>query len=442
MITENHVMIAIVGRPNVGKSTLFNKLVGRRQAIVYNEPGVTRDRHVSVGTYRDRKFTLVDTGGYCPGQVDQITGQIRRQSEIAIRQAEAILFVMDAREGVNPLDYDILKHLRESAKAIYGVVNKIDGVDANQLYEFYRLGVPRLFCVSSEHNTGLSELLDALYPTMSPTVSEAAQTPATEEAVVRVVVLGRPNAGKSTLINTLLKEERVIVSDVAGTTRDAIDLEVAYKQRPYVFVDTAGIRKRGRVKHGVEQYSVLRAQSALARSDVALLMIDGEDGITEQDTKIAGMILEAGRGAVLLINKSDRLTPLQRAEIERRIQVQFTFMRYVPAVFLSALKGVGINRMFQQISAVFTGLNKRVSTGALNRFFSGVVKRRSPPIYKGRPLRLYYITQSGVSPPTFSLFASAPSGLPDAYTRYIENQLRDAFGFVGTPVRIQTKAHH
>ena len=422
-------VISIVGRPNVGKSTLFNKLVGKRKAIVQDEPGITRDRNEAVCHYRDRQFTLIDTGGLLLHSKEPLAEQVRKQSEIAIEQSDHILFLMDAREGITPVDQEVHDLLRKSGKPIYYVINKTEGKGAQGVSEFYELGVSPLYPISSEHNQGLSELLDALYPHLAPAEEEK------KVEAPRIVVLGRPNVGKSTLINAILKENRLVTSDIPGTTRDTIDTWVTYEDKRYLFIDTAGIRKRGKVSYGVEQYSVSRAKTALEKSDIALIVLDGEEGITEQDTKIAGMTIEGGRGAILLVNKSDLLKE-GKARIQDQLSVRFPFIHDPQLAFISALQGEGLDRVFERIDAVYKGLNTRVTTGDLNRFFEKVTESHPPSIYKGRQIRLYYITQAAVRPPTFILFANAPAGVPEHYLRYIENQLRAAFDFTGAPIRM------
>lgn len=423
-------IISIVGRPNVGKSTLFNKLVGKRKAIVQDEPGITRDRNEALCRYRNRQFTLIDTGGLLLHSKEPLAEQVRKQSEIAIEQSDYILFLMDAREGITPVDREIHDLLRKSGKPIYYVINKTEGKGAEGLNEFYELGISPLYPISSEHNRGLSELLDALYPHLAPEEEEAEQVPAP-----RVVVLGRPNVGKSTLINAILKEERLVTSDIPGTTRDTIDTWVTLNDKRYLFIDTAGIRKRGKVAYGVEQYSVSRAKTALEKSDIALLVLDGEEGITEQDTKIAGMIMEEGRGAILLVNKSDLLKE-GKERIKDQLSVRFPFIHDPQLAFISALEETGLERVFEKIDSVYKGMHTRVTTGDLNRFFEKIAESHPPPIYKGKPIRLYYITQAGIRPPTFVLFANAPTGVPEHYLRFIENQLRATFDFTGAPIRL------
>lgn len=433
-------VIAIVGRPNVGKSTLFNKLVGRRKAIVQDTPGLTRDRNDALCTYRLRQFTLMDTAGFLPpasrekNAGETLAAQVRWQSQIAIEQSDVILFMTDARSGILPLDQEIHAILRKSGKPVYCVVNKTEGGGRQWLSEFYALGVPSLYPISSEHNEGLSDLLDALYPHFAPIPDEAPP-----KKWPRISVMGRPNVGKSTLINTLLRENRMVTSDIPGTTRDAIEVPLRYGEKDYTLVDTAGIRRRGKVEYGPEQYSVARAREALKETDLALLLIDGQEGATEQDTKIAGMILQEGKGIVLLINKSDQLDAAGRARLADQMTVWFPFLYDPPIEYVSALQGMGIEAIFARIDAVYEGLNTRVSTGDLNRFFEKVTQAHPPPLYRGRPIRLYYITQAAVSPPTFVLFANAPVGVPDHYLRYLENQLRSTFGFTGAPLRMRLR---
>jgi GTP-binding protein len=428
-------VVAIIGRPNVGKSTLFNKLVGKRKAIVQDMPGVTRDRNEALGHYRDRQFTLIDTGGLLPESKEEMATQVRRQSEIAIEQADYLLFIMSAREGVTPIDRSIHDLLRKSGKPVYYVVNKAEGRGVERLNEFYELGVAPLYPISAEHNEGLSDLLDALYPHMAPEEDQK------EIEAPKVVVLGRPNVGKSTLINTLLREERLVTSDVPGTTRDTIDSWVTYRDKRYLFIDTAGIRRRGRIESGVEQYSIARAKEALERAEIALLLIDGVEGITEQDSKIAGLIIEKGKGSIVLINKWDLAKKDEKAKerLLNQIALRFRFITDLQYAFISAREREGIGQIFPLIDTVYQGYVQRVSTGDLNRFFERITESHPPPVYKGKRVKLYYITQAGVCPPTFVLFANAPKGVPDHYLRYIENQLRETFGFTGTPIRIRLR---
>lgn len=428
-----HPIISIVGRPNVGKSTLFNKLVGKRKAIVQDLPGITRDRNEALCHYRDRQYTLIDTGGLIPDTRETLPEQVSRQSKTAIALSDIVLFLMDVREGITPVDLALHKLLRKSGKPITYVINKIEGKGKDGLGEFYKLGVSTFYPVSAEHNEGLSDLLDALYPHMSPTEETAA------DEGPKVVVLGRPNVGKSTLINALLKEDRLVTSEIPGTTRDTIDTWVSFREKKYLFIDTAGIRRRGKIRHGVERFSLSRTNSAIERCDIALLLIDGVEGITELDTKIAGLIIEAGRGLILLINKSDLFEPEGKDRIKHQEEFRFPFMHDLQKEYISALKETGLENIFQKIEEVYKGYTNRVTTGDLNRFFKRVTDSHPPPLHKGRTIHLNYITQAAIRPPTFVLFANAPSGLPEHYLRYIENQLRKSFPFNGVPIRLKLK---
>ena len=427
-------VIAIIGRPNVGKSTIFNKLVGRRKAIVQDEPGITRDRNEALCRYRDREYILVDTGGMLADSDVAFSEPVQRQSEKAIASADVILFVLDVLDGVTPVDAAVQNLLRKSEKPVYHVINKTEGKGQQRLDEFYALG-GTLYPISSEHNIGLSDLLDVLYPHFVPISEDAPREgPA-------VVLLGRPNVGKSTLINAILKEDRLLTSDIAGTTRDTIDALVTYADKQYLFIDTAGIRKPGKVVWGVEQYSVSRAKSAIKRANIVLLLMDGDEGITEQDTKLAGIVIEAGRGMILLVNKSDLIKKKEGGEkqIEGQLLKRFPFVSDLQTMYISALEGKGISRLFQKIDKVYEGYTTRVTTGDLNRFFEKIVKNNMPSMHKGKPVHLYYITQIGISPPSFVIFTNNPKGVQENYLRYLQNQLRAAFGFQGVPIQIKLK---
>jgi len=429
-------VIAIIGRPNVGKSTLFNKLTGMRKAIVQDLPGVTRDRNEGFCTYRDRQFTLIDTGGLLSDTSASFSEAIHRQSELAIDEADIVLFMMDAREGVTAEDHAVQTLLRKSGKLTYTIINKTEGKGAALVDEFYELGADRLFAISSEHNIGLSDLLDELYPHLAPLDVESTET------VPKVVLIGRPNAGKSTLINTILKEERLLTSDIAGTTRDTIDTPVKRNNKDYIFIDTAGIRRRGKIEWGVEQYSISRAKGALKRSNVALLLLDSSEGITEQDTKIAGMVIEQGKGLILIVNKSDLFAgdEERREQIERQFSFRFSFVHDLPKIYVSALTGKGMTRLFKKIDEVFDAYTKRVPTGELNRFFERVVQKHPPASYKGKAINLFYITQVGTAPPSFVIFCNISAGVTDQYLRFVQNQLQETFAFRGVPVRVKVRA--
>jgi GTP-binding protein len=423
-------IIAIVGRQNVGKSTLFNKLVKRRTAIVHDLPGVTRDRHEAVCSYRGRSFTLIDTGGFAPDPNEAM--DVETQSTKAIDEADHILFLMDAKDGLTPLDETLFDRLRRSQRPIYIVINKTEGGGIRSLNEFYKLGHEPLYPISAEHNQGLSDLLDALYPLLSP------QEDILTTAIPKIVVLGRPNVGKSTLINTLLEEERLVTSPIPGTTRDAIDTHVTFLGKPYLFIDTAGIRKRGKVAHGVEQYSVGRAKEALERADIALLLLDGGEGIMEQDTKLAGIILNAHRGLIPLINKSDLLDVEQKEKLQGQLDRRFPFLKGLEIGFISGKMGVGIDTIFKKVEIVYERFSARISTSDLNQFFEQLIERQPPPSVKGKRVRIYYATQAATAPPTFVLFVNTTEIL-DSYIQYVENRLRVKFGFTGVPVKIQLR---
>jgi len=427
-------VVAIVGRPNVGKSTLFNKLFGKRKAIVQDEPGITRDRNEALCQYRDREYILVDTGGMLSEPDASFAESVQIQSEKAIAEADVVLLMMDGREGLTPVDEAVCDIVRRSQKPVYHVINKTEGKGNLRIDEFYKLG-ENLHLISSEHNQGLSDLLDVLYPHFAPIADKAPQEGPT------VVLLGRPNVGKSTLINAVLKEERLLTSEIAGTTRDTIDTWVKRDGKNFLFIDTAGIRKRGKVVWGVEQYSVSRAKSAIKRAEIVLLLVDGDEGVTEQDTKLASMVFEAGRALILLVNKSDLMNQKEagRARIEQQLRFRFPHVTDLPVLYISALERKGIARLFKKIDAVNTGYHFRVTTGDLNRFFEKMLKTNPPPMYKGKALHLYYITQVATRPPAFVIFTNAPKGVPANYLRYIQNKLRSAFGFEGAPIKIKLR---
>jgi len=440
MAIEKRPVIAIIGRPNVGKSTLFNKLYGRRKAIVHDLPGVTRDRNEVLCSYRERGFILIDTGGLDFRMDDPMAFQA--QSKKAVEEADILLFLMNAQEGLTPADEEVYAFVRTSGKPVYLLINKTEGNGMNQLNEFYKLGVP-LYPISAEHNHGLSDLLEMLYPYFFPEDENLAQTQLNENLQIpKIVVLGRPNVGKSTLVNTLLQEDRLVTSDIPGTTRDSIDTEVLYEGRRYLFIDTAGIRKRGKVIYGVEQYSVGRSKEALDRADIALLLIDGVEGVTEQDTKIAGMIVGANRGLILLVNKADILPEEKREALESQMDRYFPFLKFMKKLeihYISARTGEGVALIFNKAQSIFERFHARISTGDLNRFFEKLIEMRPPPATRGgKHTRLYYITQALTGPPTFILFSNTLE-ISDAYLQYIENRLREKFGFAGVPIRMKLR---
>ena len=430
-------LVAIIGRPNVGKSTLFNKILGVKTAIVDDVPGVTRDRNYADASYRERKFRLVDTGGLDLSASDGMLSLIRRQSELAIAEADILMFILDGRAGLTPPDHEVVKLLRGVTKPIFYVINKIDTPKVEPLIaDFYQLGKDELYAVSAEHGIGVSELLDALYPLLPPadTAGEIAQLP-------RIAIVGRPNVGKSTLINAVLGEERVVVSDVPGTTRDPIDSLVTHNGKRYVFTDTAGIRRRGRIDRGIEGYSVLRSLRAIGRSDVAVLLLDGVEGVTEQDTKIAGAILKQGRACALLVNKWDlRAGDAEaRKEYEREFNRRFPFLTWAPVFYGAAAKPDSLRQLFPQIDEAYGSFTKRVPTGQLNQFLQELLITHPLPVRKGKPSKVTksaFMTQVATKPPVFALFVGHPQDITPSYLKFLESRLRETYGFSGTPIRI------
>jgi len=429
-------IVAIVGRPNVGKSTLFNKIAGRRIAIVEDTPGVTRDRIYADGEWLNRTFTMVDTGGIEPYSEDIILSQMRRQAELAMETADVIVFVCDAKEGVTPADHDVAQMLRQTKKPVILAVNKIDHVKyMDHLYDFYALGMGDPIAVSAGQGLGIGDLLDAVvahFPEDAPPADE-------EEHVISIAVLGKPNVGKSSLVNRLLGEERSIVSDIAGTTRDSIDSILTYEGRTYRLIDTAGIRRKRAVEdESIERYSVIRALAAVRRSDVCLIVIDAAEGMTEQAVKIAGYCHEEGKASILLVNKWDLIEKdtYTMESFKKKIAKDLAFMSYVPQLYISAKTGQRLHKILDLVDAVYAQSMMRVPTGRLNDVINEAVTVTEPPSDKGRRLKIYYATQVSVQPPTFVLFVNDPDILHFSYKRYIENYLRKSFGLTGTPIRI------
>ncbi|BFU92127.1 MAG: GTPase Der [Nitrospira sp.] len=433
-------LVAIIGRPNVGKSTLFNKILGAKIAIVDDVPGVTRDRNYADASYRNRKFRLVDTGGLDLSTSDSMLSLIRRQSELAIAEADILIMLLDGRSGLTPPDHEVVRLLRGVTKPLFYVINKIDTPKSEPLLaDFYRLGTDQLHPVSAEHGLGVAELLDAMYPLL-PSEEE----PDGLQQFPRVAVVGRPNVGKSTLVNALLGEERVVVSDVPGTTRDPIDSLVTHQDQRYIFTDTAGIRRRGKVDRGVEGYSVLRSLRAIGRSDIAVLLLDGLEGVTEQDTKIAGAILKQGRACILLINKWDLRAGdgTARQEYELEFRRRFPFLTWAPILYGSALKPESVRRLFPLLKDVYTMFTKRVPTGALNAWLQKILVSHPLPVRKHKPsvvTKSAYITQVATKPPVFAMFVGHPEDVTPSYIRYLENQLRETYQFTGTPLRLMVR---
>jgi len=427
-------IVAVVGRPNVGKSTLFNRLIGKRLSIVEDTPGVTRDRIYSECEWREKNFMVVDTGGIEPDSDDVILSQMRRQSELAIEKADVIVFVTNIKDGVTPDDYAVAEMLQKSGKPIVLVVNKVDslGEPPMELYEFYNLGLGDPFPVSSVHGHGTGDMLDAVYDFLPDSDKDEYS-----EDYIKVAVIGKPNAGKSSLINRIAGEERVIVSDIAGTTRDSTDTVIENQFGKFVFIDTAGIRKKSKITERVEHYSVLRAYMAVDRADVCVIMLDAVEGFTEQDSKVAGYAHEQGKACVVAVNKWDLVEKNDKTmqEFRTKLENDFSFMSYVPFVFISAKTGQRIDKLYELIKYTSEQNSMRISTGMLNDVLAYATTRVEPPSDKGRRLKIYYMTQPSTKPPTFVTFVNRADLFHFSYKRYIENQIRSAFGLEGTPVR-------
>lgn len=428
-------LVAIVGRPNVGKSMLFNKLTGQRLSIVEDTPGVTRDRLYAPCEWAGRKFDLVDTGGIEPGTDSEILLFMRQQAEIAIQNATVIIFVCDIQTGLTASDQEVGAMLLKSGKPVVLAVNKMDktGPTDPEIYEFYNLGLGDPIPVSAVHGHGTGDLLEECVKYFPDTDGEEE-----DDDVIKVAIIGKPNVGKSSLINRILGQKRVIVSNVAGTTRDAVDTMFENGQGKYVFIDTAGIRRKSKVEERVEKFSVMRAQLAIERADVCLIMIDARDGVTEQDTKIAGFAHEAGKASIIVVNKWD-LVDKETGTMEhmrKDIMRDLSFMSYAPIVFISALTGQRTDRLFELINFVNDQSNMRISTGMLNNVLADAQARVQPPTDKGRRLKIYYMTQTGIKPPCFVIFCNSRELFHFSYQRYIENQIRAVFGLEGTPGRI------
>ena len=426
-------IVAVVGRPNVGKSTLFNRLAGERISIVQDTPGVTRDRIYADVEWTGRKFTLIDTGGMEIGAEDIILKQILQQAEIAIETADVVLFVTDGKTGMTDDDKQVANMLRKTKKPVVLAVNKVDSVerDSMNIYEFYELGIGDPIAISAGQALGLGDMLDEVIAYF-PEQQEYDE----EDEVIKVAIIGKPNVGKSSLINKILGEDRLIVSDIAGTTRDAIDTPIEIDGKEYIFIDTAGMRRKSKIKEEIERFSIIRAVAAVERCDVAILLIDANEGITDQDTKIAGIAHERGRAAIIAVNKWDVIEKNDKTmnQYLKDIGNELAYMPYAPKVFISALTGQRIKRMLELIQTVYQNHALRISTGLLNDVLIEATAMQQPPADKGRQLKLYYMTQVSIKPPTFVIFVNDRELFHFSYRRYIENQLREAFGFVGTPI--------
>ncbi len=428
-------MVAIVGRPNVGKSTLFNALAGERISIVEETPGVTRDRIYANVSWLDRDFTLIDTGGIEPESKDILLSQMREQAQVAIDTADVILFMTDAKEGLTDDDEKVADLLRRSKKPVILVVNKVDHFSdyMPEVYEFYNLGMGDPVPISAASRLGIGDMLDRVIAYFPEKTGEEE-----EDTRPKVAIVGKPNVGKSSIINKLLGQQRLIVSEIPGTTRDAVDTDVVYEGQEYVFIDTAGLRRKSRIKEELERYSIIRAVSAIERADVAVLVIDATEGATEQDAKIAGIAHDRGKGLIILVNKWDAVedkTDSSTREYEQQIRQVLSFVPYAEILFVSALTGQRLPKLFEKIDTVVQNQNLRIPTGVLNEILADAVAMQQPPTDKGRPLKLYYITQVAVEPPTFVIFVNDKKMMHFSYTRYIENQVRKSFGFKGTPLK-------
>ncbi len=428
-------VVAVVGRPNVGKSTLFNKVSGKRISIVEDTPGITRDRIYADAEWCGHHFTLIDTGGIEPSSKDVILSQMREQAQMALDMADVILFMVNVRDGVTAADKEVAAMLRKCSRPVLLVCNKVDnpGNPPMEMYEFYNLGIGEPYPVSSIHGLGLGDLLDEMVALFPAAAAEEA-----EEEIIHVAIVGKPNAGKSSLVNYILGENRVIVSDIAGTTRDAIDSVYERDDQKYVLIDTAGMRKRGHINETVERYSVVRALAAVDRADVCLIMIDAKEGISEQDSKIAGYVHDSGKASIVVINKWDAVEKETNTmkNFQNRVKEGLNFMMYAPSVFISAKTGLRVDTLFPMIQSVLEQNRKRISTGILNDVINEAIAMVQPPSDKGKRLKIYYATQASVKPPTFVLFVNRAELAHYSYVRYLENQLRARFGFEGTPIRM------
>ncbi len=427
-------VVAVVGRPNVGKSTLFNALSGETRAIVENTPGVTRDRIYATATWLNHTFTLIDTGGIEPESNDVILSQMRDQAEIAIQTADVIVFLTDARQGLQDADTQVAEMLRKSRKPVVLVVNKVDSFQnqMDDVYEFYNLGIGDPIPVSAVSKTGFGDMLDRIV-SYFPKETEGEE----EDEIPKIAIVGKPNVGKSSLVNKIAGENRVIVSEIAGTTRDAVDTKVVYQGREYTLIDTAGLRRKNKIKEEIERFSIIRAVAAVERADIVLMMIDADEGVTEQDAHIAGIAHERGKGVIIVVNKWDKVEKDDKTiyRFTESVREKLSYMSYAEIVFISALTGQRIGRLFELIDMVLANQSLRVQTGVLNEIITEAVVMQQPPSDKGRRLKIFYVTQVGVKPPTFVVFVNDKELMHFSYTRYLENKIREAFGFRGTPLR-------
>ncbi|MFY1827625.1 ribosome biogenesis GTPase Der [Myxococcus fulvus] len=433
-------LVAIVGRPNVGKSTLFNRLIGRRLALVEDQPGVTRDRHYADAVWGGRSFTFIDTGGFVPGEKDSLLQQVREQAQLAVEECDVIVFVVDGRDGVTPADVAVASYLRKSGKPVIVAANKLDNTTGTMqalAADFYKLGLGEVHALSAEHNLGVNGLFDEVVEKLPPKEEGEDDTAPPDDGIIRVAIIGRPNVGKSTLVNAILKEKRVVASDVPGTTRDPIDSPLEYKGKKLLLTDTAGIRRKKTIAHQVEKYSVIAALKVMERSDVAVLLMDATEPAVDQDAKLAGLAEERGRALVIVVNKWDLVDQDQRRQEAYRESLKHAlkFVGYAPILFTSALTGSKVEKVVDVAVELAEQFRFRAPTPQLNRLLEHMVDNHPAPIARGKPLRLYYITQVAAAPPTFALTCNYPEGVPDMYKRYITNQLRKTFD-LRVPIRL------
>jgi len=438
MTSVSPTLVALIGRPNVGKSTLFNRMTKRRDALVDPTPGVTRDRHYARITYEEHSFTLIDTGGI-DDEDDTITGHIRTQALQAVEEADIILFLMDGRQGLTPSDQEIAALLRRTEKKVFFIVNKIDGpkLEIDLLSPFYALGVETLWSLSADHGFGFRTLMEHLIADL-----EQVDTPeALPEGTVKMAFFGRPNVGKSSMVNAIIGQERMVVSDVSGTTRDSVDTLLSRDQYNYLLIDTAGIRRKGKTKDKLEKFSILKALKALGRCDIALVLIDAEEGITEQDTKVIGYTQEQGRALIILLNKWDLIKGDKKRQdwLLEEVRLATNFIPFAPVLRVSAKTGSGIKRIFPEIGKMYRQFHERFPTSALNRLLEAAVAHHEPRIYKGRRVKLYYTAQIATAPPSFAVITNSPKGVHFSYQRYLKNRFREGLGLDRVPVRLVFK---
>jgi GTPase len=443
-LPRNLPIVAIVGRPNVGKSTFFNRLVGERRAIVDNLPGVTRDRNYAEAVWAGRKFLLVDTGGLESATAGKLEENVQAQSHLAVAEADVIMFLFDGKGGLNPLDEEAVGWLRQTAKPVFFAVNKLDSRQReNNLYEFYALGLDKLYSISAEHGLGIPDLMDDVVQHLAPNIdSEADDTAKGAQPPLRVAIVGRPNVGKSTLTNRLLGFERSVVDSTPGTTRDAVDTPFNLRGEACVLIDTAGIRRKARIDDRIERFSVSRSLNAVDRGDLIVHIIDGPENVTDQDAQILSYAVQRGKAILLVVNKWDlvRATSGDPDKYRDEIKYRLSFLEYVPISFISAATGLGVRKMLETAARVVQAYRRKVSTSSLNQALQTIVQAHTVPLFRSRPVKFYYGTQTGIAPPTFTFFVNQPDGILESYQRYLVNQLRQQLGFVNAPIRLHFRA--